>query len=292
MNKKRFLSILLFTSLLFAAFAKKPKQSVSSNYPKSIVALSPSAAEILFTIGAGDQVSAVSEFTDFPEAAKAKPVVGGFDGKTLSLETIMSFKPDLVYLTEGMHNFLIATLEANGIAYYISKGDSIASVEAEILEVGKITGHEKEAAKVVDGMEKKLKKAAASAHKGDDAKSGAGEAAVKVYWEVWNAPYMSAGASSFINDVIKAAGGENIFADLPDAYPMVSEESIISRQPAVILIPASTGMAADAVGLRNGWGDIPAVKNGKVFVVDDNVYTRPGPRVADVVLELSELLNK
>jgi len=282
MNKKIFLSILLFTSLVFAAFAKKPKQAVSSDYPKSIVALSPSAAEILFTIGAGDQVSAVSEFTDFPEAAKAKPVVGGFDGKTLSLETIMSFKPDLVYITEGMHNFLIATLEANGIAYYVSKGDSIASVETEILEVGKITGHEKEAAKVVDGMERKLKKAA---------KSGAGDAAVKVYWEVWNAPYMSAGASSFINDVIKAAGGENIFADLPDAYPMVSEESIISRQPAVILIPASTGMAADAVGLRNGWADIPAVKGERVFVVDDNVYTRPGPRVADVVLELSSLLK-
>ena len=288
MNKKYLSVFFAFLLLASAIYARKPR-ATASGYPKSIVALSPSAAEILFTIGAGDQVSAVSEFTDFPEAAKAKPVVGGFDGKTLSLETIMSFKPDLVYITEGMHNFLIATLEANGIAYYVSKGDSIASVETEILEVGKITGHEKEAAKVVDGMEKKLKKAAeASAHKGG-AKSGA---AVKVYWEVWNAPYMSAGATSFINDVIKAAGGQNIFADLPDAYPMVSEESIISRQPAVILIPASTGMAAEAVGLRNGWADIPAVKGGRVFVVDDNVYTRPGPRVADVVLELSELLQK
>ena len=243
--------------------------------------MSPSAAEILFTIGAGDQVSAVSEFTDFPPEAMKKPVVGGFDGKTLSIETIMSFKPDLVYITEGMHNFLIATLESNGIAYYVSKGDSIASVEKEILEVGKITGHEKEAAKVVDGMEKKLKKAAGAAGKGG---------AVKVYWEVWNAPYMSAGAASFINDVIRAAGGENIFADLADAYPMVSEESIIAREPELILIPASTGMMPDAVGLRNGWTDIPAVKNGRVFVVDDNVYTRPGPRVADVVLELSERL--
>lgn len=286
MNKKYLSAFFVFLFLASAIYARKPK-AAASGYPKSIVALSPSAAEILFTIGAGDQVSAVSEFTDFPEAAKAKPVVGGFDGKTLSLETIMSFKPDLVYITEGMHNFLIATLEANGIAYYVSKGDSIASVETEILEVGKITGHEKEAAKVVDGMEKKLKKAEASAHK-SGAKSGA---AVKVYWEVWNAPYMSAGASSFINDVIKAAGGENIFADLPDAYPMVSEESIISRQPAVILIPASTGMAAEAVGLRNGWADIPAVKGSRVFVVDDNVYTRPGPRVADVVLELSSLLK-
>ena len=281
MNKKYLSVFFAFLLLASAIYARKPK-AAASGYPKSIVALSPSAAEILFTIGAGDQVSAVSEFTDFPEAAKAKPVVGGFDGKTLSIETIMSFKPDLVYLTEGMHNFLIATLESNGIAYYVSKGESIASVEQEILEVGKITGHEKEAAKVVDGMEKKLKKAAGAVKKGG---------AVKVYWEVWNAPYMSAGAASFINDVIKAAGGENIFSDLPDAYPMVSEETIIARKPAVILIPASTGIEASAVGLRNGWADIPAVKESRVFVVDDNVYTRPGPRVADVVLELSDLVK-
>ena len=282
MQKRKLLSIFIFLTLIFSVYAKKPK-TAETGYPKSIVALSPSAAEILFTIGAGDQVSAVSEFTDFPPEAAAKPVVGGFDGKTLSIETIMSFKPDLVYITEGMHNFLIATLESNGIAYYVSKGDSIASVKTEILEVGKITGHEKEAAKVVDGMEKKLKKASdASSKKGN---------AVKVYWEVWNAPYMSAGAASFINDVIKAAGGENIFADLPDAYPMVSEESIISRQPAVILIPASTGQVASSVGLRNGWAEIPAVKGSKVFVVDDNVFTRPGPRVADVVLDLAGLLE-
>ena len=281
MNKK-LLSIIFIIGLISTLYARKPK-TASTGYPKSIVALSPSAAEILFTIGAGDQVSAVSEFTDYPPEAKVKPVVGGFDGKTLSIETIMSFKPDLVYITEGMHNFLISTLESNGIAYYVSKGESIASVEKEILDVGKLTGHEKESKKVVDDMEKKLKKVAgAAAKKGD---------VVKVYWEVWNAPYMSAGAASFINDVIKAAGGENIFADLPDAYPMVSEETIIAREPSVILIPASTGMAASAVGQRNGWAEIPAVKDGRVFVVDDNVYTRPGPRVADVVLELYERLS-
>ena len=272
---KKFLTVLFAFCFLAVCFAKTPK---------SIVALSPSAAEILFTIGAGNQVSAVSEFTDYPAEAAAKPVVGGFDGKTLSIETIMSYKPDLVYITEGMHNFLIATLEKNGIAYYVSKGDSIASVEKEILDVGKLTGHEKEAAKVVDGMEKKLKKvASASAKKGG---------ATKVYWEVWNSPYMSAGASSFINDVITKAGGENIFSDLSDAYPMVSEESIIARKPQFILIPSSSGVEASSVSLRNGWANVPAVKGGKVFIVDDNVYTRPGPRVADVVVELSELLNK
>ena len=279
MMNKKYLSVFFVLLFVSTLYAKKPK-TAESTYPKSIVALSPSAAEILFTIGAGDQVSAVSEFTDYPAEAKSKPVVGGFDGKTLSIETIMSYKPDLVYLTEGMHNFLISTLESNGIAYYISKGESIASVENEILEVGKITGHEKEAKKVVDDMQKKLDKVAKKAG-----------SPVKVYYEVWNAPYMSVGSTSFIDDVIAKAGGENIFHELSDAYPMVSEEAIISREPTVILVPSSTGLAASAVGLRNGWADIPAVKNARVYVVDDNVYTRPGPRIADVVLELAELLK-
>lgn len=281
-NLKIKISAVVFAAFLvvFATGAKKNSKVVETAYPKSIVALSPSAAEVLFAVGAGDQVSAVSEYTDYPAEAAAKPVVGGFDGKTLSIETIMSYKPDLVYLTEGMHNFLISTLESNGIAYYISKGESIASVEQEILDVGKLTGHEKEAKKVVDGMEKKLKKVAKKAG-----------TPVKVYYEVWNAPYMSVGTTSFINDVIVKAGGENIFGDLTDAYPMVSEESIISREPAAIIIPASSGLEPSAVGLRNGWSDIPAVKNCKVFVVDDNVYTRPGPRIADVVVELSERLS-
>ena len=259
--KIKITAVLLLAFLtVFATGAKKnAKADTTSAYPKSIVALSPSAAEILFAVGAGDQVSAVSEYTDYPAEAAAKPVVGGFDGKTLSIETIMSFRPDLVYLTEGMHNFLIETLESNGIKYYISKGDSIASVEQEILDVGKLTGHDKEAKKVVDGMEKKLKKVAKKS-----------AAPVKVYYEVWNAPYMSVGTSSFINDVIVKAGGENIFGDLTDAYPMVSEESIITRQPAVILIPSSSGQEPSSVGLRKGWADIPAVKNAKVFVVDDN----------------------
>ena len=89
--KIKITAVLLLAFLtVFATGAKKnAKADTTSANPKSIVALSPSAAEILFTIGAGDQVSAVSEFTDFPPEAAAKPVVGGFDGKTLSIETIM-----------------------------------------------------------------------------------------------------------------------------------------------------------------------------------------------------------
>ena len=257
--------------------AKATEQTVQ--YPKAIVTLSPSAAEILYAIGAGDQIVAVSEFTDYPPEAAEKPVVGGFDGKTLSIETIISFEPDLVYLTEGMHNFLIEPLDSYGIKWYLSNATSITAIEKEIMDLGEITGHQDEAAQVVAQMAEKLPETA-------------GDSSIKVYYEVWNAPFMSVGSTSFINDVIVNAGGKNIFDDLTDAYPMVSDETIIARAPDVILLPRSNGVTVEDVKARAGWDSIPAVVNDRIYIIDDNMYSRPAPRIADVVLDLSELLNQ
>ena len=270
--------------------AKKTEQTVQ--YPKSIVTLSPAAAEILYAIGAGDQIAAVSAFTDYPPEAAEKPVVGGFDGKTLSIETILSYEPDLVYLTEGMHNFLIEPLDSYGIKWYLSNATSITAIEKEIIDLGELTGHQEEAAMVVAQMAEKLSKAyVPAAAKTDDDEVEALDSSIKVYYEVWNAPFMSVGSTSFINDVIVNAGGKNIFDDLTDAYPMVSDETIIARAPDVILIPMNNGVSVEDVKARAGWDSIPAVANDRVYIIDDNVYSRPAPRIADVVLDLSELLN-
>ena len=270
--------------------AKKTEQTVQ--YPKSIVTLSPAAAEILYAIGAGDQIAAVSAFTDYPPEAAEKPVVGGFDGKTLSIETILSYEPDLVYLTEGMHNFLIEPLDSYGIKWYLSNATSITAIEKEIIDLGELTGHQEEAAMVVAQMAEKLSKAyVPAAAKTDDDEVEALDSSIKVYYEVWNAPFMSVGSTSFINDVIVNAGGKNIFDDLTDAYPMVSDETIIARAPDVILIPMNNGVSVEDVKARAGWDSIPAVVNDRVYIIDDNVYSRPAPRIADVVLDLSELLN-
>ena len=291
-NVMKKLSIVLLMLALAMSLSAKAKKTVTKKikknaktvekaveYPKSIVTLSPSAAEILYAIGAGDQVVAVSEFTDYPPEAAEKPIVGGFDGKTLSVETIMSFEPDLVYLTDGMHNFLIEQLDSFGIKWYLSKATSITAIEQEIMDMGELTGHQEEAAMVVAQMAEKLSKASI-------------DSSIKVYYEVWNAPFMSVGSTSFINDVIVNAGGKNIFDDLTDAYPMVSDETIIARAPDVILLPMSNGITVEDVKARAGWDSIPAVANDRVYIIDDNMYSRPAPRVADVVLDLSELLNQ
>lgn len=285
--KKKSLFIFLFVVLLFSGCSKKDVaggKTVTGELeaPQRIVALSPASVEILFAVGAGNQVVAVSDLTDYPPEAVSLPKVGGFDGKTLSMEKIISFKPDLVYLTEGMHNFLIQELEANKIAYFISNGTSIAAVEKEILDVGKLTDHDKEAKILVAEMKQKLASFGASEDK----------VSPSVYYEVWNSPYMSCGNSSFINDVINCAGAVNLFSDMNDAYPLVSEESIIVRNPDVILITASSGLTAESVYARNGWSDISAVKNHKVYVIDDNLYSRPGPRIVEAVLSLEDIINE
>ena len=271
---------------------KKSAKTVEVTYPKSIVTLSPAAAEILYAIGAGDQIAAVSQFTDYPPEAAEKPVVGGFDGKTLSIETILSYEPDLVYLTEGMHNFLIEPLDSYGIKWYLSNATSITAIEKEIMDMGELTGHQDAAAQVVAQMAEKLSKAyTPQPAPTEDDEVEALDSTIKVYYEVWNAPFMSVGSTSFIHDVIVNAGGKNIFDDLTDAYPMVSDETIIARAPDVILIPMNNGVSVEDVKARAGWDSIPAVANDRVYIIDDNVYSRPAPRIADVVLDLSELLN-
>lgn len=280
--KKTFPVALFFIAVLLFGGCAKKKAEINiqkQDYPKSIVALSPAAVEILYAIGAESQISAVSDFCDYPEAASAKPVVGGFDGKTLSIEKILSFQPDFVYLTNGMHNFLVEPLTQYNIPYYISNSNSIEQIKNEILEVGKLTGNSKMAAEVVEKMNATLTAVESK------------ENSITVYYEVWNSPYISAGSSSFINDVIACAGGKNIFDDISDAYPIVSEESILARNPQVILIPQSSGLDAEAIKNRSGWDKLDAVKNSAIFIVDDNLYSRPGPRIASCITNLSKILN-
>ncbi len=303
--------LFLILTLTFVNGCKKSEKTenlaVEQKIPQRIICLSPASAEICFAVGAGDKVVACSEFCDYPEEVKNVPVVGGFDGKTLSLEKILSFKPDFVYLTSGMHDFLISVLEENGINYYVSVADSVDSVMKEISDIGKITGNENKAQEINAGIENIIDSvkgvaemcSAEGVAEKPTAQRGLwseGEASPtlenkKIYWEVWNAPYMSAGRKSFINDVIVVSGGKNIFDDLDEAYPIVSEESLIARAPDIILIPASSALTVDSVKGRIGWQNIPAVKNDKIFILDDNLYTRPGPRIGLVIKELSEIIG-
>lgn len=285
-KNKLLLFAAIFFSFAFTNCTKKatqnPNVKAKQSIPQRIVSLSPASTEILFAVGAENQIVAVSDFSDYPPQAQNLPKVGGFDGKTLSLEKILSFNPDFVYLTNVMHNHLIPHFESLNIDYYLSDANSFEQVKNEILQIAKITGHTSTGENLVKEIDSAINKI-----------NSQNQLLQKptVYWEVWNSPFMSVGNSSFINDLIKTAGGINIFQEIAQAYPTVSEETIVAKNPQIIIIPQNSGITVDSVKNRNGWSQIDAVKNDKIFIVDDNLLTRSGARIGESAEYLANLFR-
>jgi len=255
--------------------------------PARIVSLSPSNTEILFAVSAGSLVVGNTKYCDFPAEAQKLPKVGGFSAKSISVEAIVALKPDLVVASVPGQGPVIEALKQANIQVIAIKADSFDDVYANIKMVGKITGHDSEAVAVVDGMKTRV---AAVAEK----ISGISlEKHPTVFWEVWDEPLMTAGPGTFISQMLKIAGSVNIFADVKENYPQVSAEEIVKRNPAFIMGPDSHGnkLVAKQLAARPGWDQIGAVKNNKIFLVDGNMSSRPGPRLVDALEAIAKALH-
>lgn len=263
--------------LVFFSGCKRENKSSAKSIPSRIVCLSPSSAEIIWAVGAGHKIVARTDFCDYPPQVLELPSVGGFDGKTLSLERILSFDPDLVYGAKGMHDFIAEPLGSLGIRTYLAESSSVENVLEEIEFMAELTGNKKKGTDCIAEIRKEMPDIT-------ELKTKFG-----VYYEVWYAPFMTAGKSSYINSIIEKAGGRNIFEQLEDPYPMVSEESIILANPEIILIPRQNGVSLESVYERKGWQNIDAVKNQRVYYVDSDLISRPGPRIGKAVKEIREL---
>ena len=186
-------------------------------------------------------------------------------------------------LYAGMHDFLIPMLNRYKIQFYVSNVNSVYNIIEEINKIAEITGHQQKGKELTFEYAEKLdslKKANATLQR------------KRIYWEVWNNPYMSAGKGSFINDVIEIAGGTNIFNQINQAYPIVSEEKIISENPDFILIANDSGSTPKTVKNRNGWSQINAVQNDCIIVIDSDIFNRPGPRIFSAIQELSGIIHE
>lgn len=249
--------------------------------PQRIISLGPAATEILFEVGAENQIAAVSDVSNYPEKAKSLPKIGGFDAKTLNIEKIVSYRPDLIIIYSGMHDFLIPSLKKFRIPYYVSDAKSINDVIAEIKNLAYLTGHRAEG----DSLEKKFARVL------EDVKKVTVSSGNRptVFWEIYSSPLMSVGNKSFINDVISASGGINIFSDVAQSYPVVSEETVLASNPKFILLPGDMYSSPDVIKKRHGWDKIDAVKNDRIVIFDADVFTRPGPRIFDALVELNKI---
>ncbi len=255
--------------------------------PQRIISLAPSNTQILFAIGAGDRVVGLTDYDQYPYnfsawfAAGNMTSVGGFS--TPNQETIASLHPDLLLATT-IHDTFLSTFRSLGYKVLTLDPSNVSSVLNDITMVGKATGTEQSAKTLVNSINDKLDSIAQTI-------AGAHEAKPLVYYEVWYPPLMSAGSTSFINDVITKAGGINIFENETQPYPTVNSETIVQKNPSVIILPTDMASAGAApfygsvqdVKDRPGWSAISAVQNNRIVVVDGNLFAEAGPRIAEQI---------
>jgi len=257
------------------------RQVTLPSAPKRIVSLAPSNTEILFAVGAGDQVVGLTQYCNYPpEASQGRTVIGGFAANSISVEKIMSLQPDLVLAAGSEHKMVIEALEKSNVTVFALDAQTLDDIYGDLLAIGQMTGHAPEAQSLVGKM--KLRVAAVS----DKVKAIPASERVRVFYEVWDEPLTTAGPGTSVHQVIETAGGINIFADVArEQYPKVSAEVVIERNPDVILGPSSHGSAliAAKVAARPGWQSVKAVEKGRIVIMDGDMISRAGPRVVDAI---------
>jgi iron complex transport system substrate-binding protein len=254
--------------------------------PERIVSLAPSNTEILFAIGAGDQVVGRDQLSDFPEEAKKLADIGStFDA--LNTEKIVSLKPDLVLAAEINTEAQVKQLEDLGLTvYYLKNPTTLEEMYKNLEIVAQMTGHDQEAATLIDSLKKRVAAV--------DEKIAPISSRPNVFYELDAtdpAKPFTAGKGTFITQLIERAGGHNIAADL-DGYPQISLEQVVAADPAFIILgDARYGVSPESIAQRPGWANLTAVKDEKIFPFNDDLVSRPGPRLVDALEELAKLLR-
>ncbi|MBK8213435.1 MAG: ABC transporter substrate-binding protein [Myxococcales bacterium] len=248
-----------------------------------VVSLGPATTEALFAIGAGGITVGRSRFCDTPPEARALPSVGGFTDP--SIETILSLRPDLVVGIRGPGGAaIVGTLEARGVRTYFPETESKDQIVSLLRGLGERTGHEREAAALVSGIEAEL-----AAVRNVVAKKPK-RRALLVYGR---APLVVAGRGSFADEMLTLAGIENACAS-NEHYPTIDVERVLAWDPDDVL-DASVGMGMDADDpsyfRTAGWRRVRAVTTGRVLKVTTMDVTRPGPSFARGVSALARLVH-
>ncbi|MBN1690165.1 MAG: cobalamin-binding protein [Dehalococcoidia bacterium] len=263
------------------------RKVVITSLPKRIVSLAPSNTEILFALGLEDSIVGVTDYCDYPDAAKSKTRVSGYS--TPDLERLVSLEPDLI-VAESIHEkTALPALEQLGMTVYVTEALTIDSIKNDISVLGKITGKTGAASRVLDTMNYKINSVVSKTQ------NLGSEQRLKVLYVNWHDPIWTMGRNNYINDVIEKAGGNNIYADDFEKSRAVSLESVIAKNPQVIFV---SGMGTTGDVVYNGITsevrlyNVDAVLNNRIYKMGDaNLIERPGPRIADGLLQVSKMIH-
>ncbi len=248
----------------------------AANNPIRVISLAPSETEIFYAINTpGSDVTLVgrTDYDDYPAEALTVPSVGG--PKTLSVESIVSKDPDLIIGTTLAQKTVVDNLVSLGYPVHTYALESFDDVYSNIESLGLLLGLEESAGKLVDELKTRESEIINSPKK---------TPAPKTWYVVAVQPLYAAGKNTLQGEMIEKAGGVNVFSDM-DGYFAVSYESVIERAPEVIIVP--TGHGSKTVNFTEQvlsipeFRDLPAIKNGRVYTVDNDIASRPGPRMID-----------
>ncbi|HSA78801.1 MAG TPA: helical backbone metal receptor [Nitrospirota bacterium] len=277
--KQFFITLSLIVSLSSLTWAAEP-----ASPPRRIVSLAPSMTEILYALGLGENIVAVTTFCDYPEEAKKKPKIGGMSNP--SLEAVVSLKPDIVVMTtDGNPKEFEERLRSFKIPTYISRARRLAELPEDIRELGAALGVRGRADALADTIASGIKRLSAAPRSSVDSHPSSRK---KVLFIVWPEPLIVAGPGTVIDDAVTMLQYENIAATAKTAYPKYSIEEVIHQAPELLFIGKGSGMDMQAVsqGILQRLASVPAVKNGKVCFMSDSLY-RLGPRVIKGIEELA-----
>jgi iron complex transport system substrate-binding protein len=293
---KLFKSSLLITSLLFLSFLWPIRDSFSATFtdetgrkvevkgpPRRIVSLAPSVTEILFALGLGERVVGVSSCCDFPPAALKIEKVGDYINP--SLEKIVALRPDLVIgIAEGDLKAFMQKLASLKIPVYITGSRNFSAVLASIQNLGKVTFSPRSAEKITQRMKERIQAVEARVR---------GRPRPRVLPVLNLDPLMSAGEGTFVDDLVRLAGGRNLAGKGKGKYPLLGVEEVFALDPEVIIFSSMKSQDADTERCRRleQWKTLSAVREGRIYVLDADLIYRPSPRIVDGLEETARALH-
>lgn len=254
--------------------------------PRRIITLAPNLTEIVYGLGLGDQVVAVTQFSDYPESVQTKPKVGSF--WQLNLEAIVGREPDLVLaLGFPQQRDLARRLRRMHVPVETFDIEDFNDLLAAIEGVGQITGRSVQATAMIESLRRDL---AAVQEKVRHA------GRPRVLWSIQREPLRVAGRKTFVNWIIENAGGTNAMGPTLHQYPPVGAEQVLACQPTVIVEQLMmqqdpTEQLTQARAYWRRYDNLPAVQNERISVVDGDLVARMGPRIVEGVRLIAEILH-
>ena len=244
--------------------------------PQRIISLTPHITELLFSIGAGPQVIATDDASDWPVEVKQLPHVANY--QSVNLERLLAMKPDLVVVWSGYQQLLAEQIRALGIPVLMLESRQLADLTRDLRILGQQTGHESEAerqAAHVNAAFTRLRQ------------QYQGRPPVSLFYQLWVPPLTTVARGSWIQEAIELCGGHNLFADNPAPYPQVTEEAVVMQAPALII----SAQDMSSLALWQRWPQLPAVRNKQLKISQPDRLQRLTIRTLDGIDELCQLID-